>query len=328
MKAFRILGRNIRDAFKSVFRNFSLSLASIACIVITLIVVSIAMILSFNVNNFTSKVEQDLTIVVFLDRSVTLDRIKDIEDEINILNNVESFTFQDKTEISKEMMESSDNYNVVLQKYADESVLNGLKNKLEQGEITQEEYDNQFQVIRAENPLSDTFHVKVTDVNSLESVAKEIELIDDVISVKYGEGMVEQLVSIFDIIKNISYGVVIALIIVTAFLISNTIKITIFSRKREIEIMRLVGASNLNIKIPFILEGLFLGVFGSIMPIIVTIISYDMLYTKLNGQVVSPFIQLIEPLPFTYFISLVLLIIGVLVGMFGSWRAVKKHLKI
>ena len=328
MKAFRILGRNIRDAFKSVFRNFSLSLASIACIVITLIVVSIAMILSFNVNNFTSKVEQDLTIVVFLDRSVTLDRIKDIEDEINILNNVESFTFQDKMEISKEMMESSDNYNVVLQKYADESVLNGLKNKLEQGEITQEEYDNQFQVIRAENPLSDTFHVKVTDVNSLESVAKEIELIDDVISVKYGEGMVEQLVSIFDIIKNISYGVVIALIIVTAFLISNTIKITIFSRKREIEIMRLVGASNLNIKIPFILEGLFLGVFGSIMPIIVTIISYDMLYTKLNGQVVSPFIQLIEPLPFTYFISLVLLIIGVLVGMFGSWRAVKKHLKI
>ena len=328
MKAFRILGRNIRDAFKSVFRNFSLSLASIACIVITLIVVSIAMILSFNVNNFTSKVEQDLTIVVFLDRSVTLDRIKDIEDEINILNNVESFTFQDKMEISKEMMESSDNYNVVLQKYADESVLNGLKNKLEQGEITQEEYDNQFQVIRAENPLSDTFHVKVTDVNSLESVAKEIELIDNVISVKYGEGMVEQLVSIFDIIKNISYGVVIALIIVTAFLISNTIKITIFSRKREIEIMRLVGASNLNIKIPFILEGLFLGVFGSIMPIIVTIISYDMLYTKLNGQVVSPFIQLIEPLPFTYFISLVLLIIGVLVGMFGSWRAVKKHLKI
>ena len=71
--------------------------------------------------------------------------------------------------------------------------------------------------------------------------------------------MVEQLVSIFEIVRNISIGVVIALVIVTAFLIANTIKITIYSRKREIEIMRLVGASNLNIKIPFVFEGLFLG---------------------------------------------------------------------
>jgi len=300
MKAFRILGRNIRDAFKSVFRNFSLSLASIACIVITLIVVSIAMILSFNVNNFTNKVEQDMTIVVFLDRYVTLERIEEIKDEINIINDIETFSFQDKMDISNQMMESSEDYKVVLGKYPD----------------------------RETNPLSDTFHVKVTDINKIEEVAKELEKIEDVISVKYGEGMVEQLVSVFDIVKNISYGVVVALIIVTAFLISNTIKITIFSRKREIEIMRLVGASNINIKIPFILEGLFLGMFGSIIPILATIICYDALYNSFNGQVVSPFIQLITPLPFTYFISLVLLVIGVLVGMFGSWRAVKKHLKI
>lgn len=300
MKAFRILGRNIRDAFKSVFRNFSLSLASIACIIITLLVVSIAMVLSFNVNNFTNKVEQDMTIVVFLDRYVTLERIEEIKDEINVINDIESFSFQDKMDISKQMMESSDDYKVVLGKYPD----------------------------RDTNPLSDTFHVKVTDINKIDEVAKEIEKIDDVISVKYGEEMVEQLVSIFNVIKNISYGVVVALIIVTAFLISNTIKITIFSRKREIEIMRLVGASNINIKIPFIFEGLFLGLFGSIVPIIVTIIGYDALYNSFNGQIRSPFFQLITPLPFTYFISLVLLVIGVLVGMFGSWRAVKKHLKI
>lgn len=300
MKAFRILGRNIRDAFKSVFRNFSLSLASIACIIITLIVVSIAMILSFNVNNFTDKVEKDMTIVAFLDRDVTLERIEEIKDEINMLNNIETFTFQDKMAISESMMESSEDYRVFLEKYTD----------------------------RDTNPLLDTFHIKVTDIGKIDEVANELQNITNVTSVKYGEGMVEQLVSVFDMVKNISYGVVVALIIVTAFLISNTIKITIFSRKREIEIMRLVGASNINIKIPFIFEGLFLGMFGSIIPILVTIICYDALYRTFNGQVISPFIQLIEPLPFTYFISIVLLIIGVLVGMFGSWRAVKKHLKI
>ena len=298
MKAFRILGRNIRDAFKSVFRNFSLSLASIACIVITLLVVSIAIILSFNVNNFTKAVEKDMTIVAFLDRDISLERIEEIKDEINLINNVESFTFEDKMTISSEMMEESGDFNSILEKYDD----------------------------REDNPLLDAFQVKVTDINKIDEVAKEIEQIDGVNSVKYGEGMVEQLVSVFDIVKKVSYGVVIALIIVTAFLISNTIKITIFSRKREIEIMRLVGASNINIKIPFILEGLFLGLFGSIIPI--TIIGYEALYNSFNGQIMSPFIQLITPLPFTYIVSLVLMAIGILVGMFGSWRAVRKYLKI
>ena len=176
--------------------------------------------------------------------------------------------------------------------------------------------------------MLDSFQIKVTDINQIEEVAKQVQQIENVNDVKYGEGMVDQLVSVFDVVKRISYGVVIALVIVTAFLISNTIKITIFSRKREIEIMRLVGASNINIKIPFIFEGLFLGLLGSIIPILVTIIGYDALYSFYNGQIVSPFIQLIVPLPFTYFVSLVLMAIGILVGMFGSWRAVRKYLKI
>ena len=300
MKAIRILSRNIKDSFKSVFRNFSLSLASIACIIITLLVVSIAIILSFNVNNFTSAVEKDMTIVVFLNRDISLDRIDELKDELKVINNVDTVTFIDKMDIRDEMMESSEDYKIVLSKYTD----------------------------RDSNPLSDTFHIKAKNIENLEQIANDIKPLDGVLSVKYGEGMVEQLVSVFDVIKNVSYGIVISLILVTAFLISNTIKITIFSRKREIEIMRLVGASNTNIKIPFIFEGLFLGILGSIIPVLVTIFGYNYLYTRFNGQVISPFIQLIVPLPFTYFVSLVLLLIGVLVGMFGSYRAVRKYLKI
>ena len=300
MKVFRIFGRNIRDSFKSVFRNFSLSLASIACIIITLLVVSIAIILSYNVNNFTNEVEKDMTIVVFLDSDISLDRANEIEDDINILNNIESVTFKDKMEISTDMMEGSNDYKLVLEKYT----------------------------TRDENPLSDTFHVKVTSVESMEGVAKEIEKIDNVKSVKYGEGMVEQLISVFDVVRNVSIIIVASLIVVTAFLISNTIKITIFSRKREIEIMRLVGASNLNIKIPFVLEGLFLGLFGSIIPVAVTIVGYNELYTRFNGKVISPFIQLIQPVSFIYYVSAILVGISIVVGMFGSWRAVRKHLKI
>ena len=299
MKALRILSRNIRDAFYSVFRNFSLSLASISCITITLLVVTISIILTYNVNNFSSLVEKDITIVTFLNVDIDEEGRNNVQKEIEKLPNIESIEYQDKVDITKDMMKSSETFKNIMGSWSNE-----------------------------ENPIQSTSLVKVKDIEKIADTAKKIKKIDGVDALKYGEGMVEQMVSVFDIIKKISLGIVVALIVVTAFLISNTIKITITSRKREIDIMRLVGASNLNIKIPFIFEGLFLGIMGAIIPIIVTIYGYVSLYEKFNGQVFSPFIKLIKPEPFVYKISLVLLAIGILVGMFGSWKAVRKHLKI
>ena len=110
--------------------------------------------------------------------------------------------------------------------------------------------------------------------------------------------------------------------------IANTIKITIFSRQEDIEIKRLVGASNISIKQPFVIEGLIIGTLGSIIPIIVTIYGYSFLYEKTGGKIFSQFIKLVDPFPFSLYVSAILLVIGVLVGMFGSNRAVRKYLKI
>lgn len=301
MKAFRILGRNIRDSFKSVFRNFSLSLASISCITITLIVVAVAIILSINVTNFTKIVERDVTIVAFLDVDITEEEKDDVYDQIIALDNIEmnNVEFIDKMEISKDMMASSDVFNSIM------------------GEWTREE-----------SPIQDTYQIKVTDINLINKTAEEIKDIENVDIVKYGEGMVEQLVSVFDAIRKGTYVVVIALILVTAFLIANTIKITIMSRKREIEIMRLVGASNINIKIPFIFEGLILGMLGAVIPIVITLYGYTALYDHFGGQLFTNFIKLVEPTPFIYYTSLALMLIGMIVGMIGSSRAVRKYLKI
>lgn len=299
MKAIRIFGRNIRDSFKSVFRNFSLSLASISCITITLIVVALAIILSQNVNNFTKLVEKDVTIVVFLNKDASDEQISTINSNINNLPYIDSVVYKSKMDITNEMMNSSDVFQSIMKDW-DETT----------------------------TPIQATFQVKVKDIKEIKYVADEINKMEGVNLVKYGEGMVEQLVSLFDIVRKVSVGMVISLIVVTAFLISNTIKITIFSRKREIEIMRLVGASNINIKIPFIFEGLFLGILGSIIPIIISTYGYVEIYKKFDGQLFSPFIQLIKPEPFIFNISFVLVIIGIAVGMFGSYRAVKKYLKI
>ena len=299
MKLLRIISRSIRDSFKGVFRNFSLSIASISCITITLIVVSLSIILSDNVDNFTNLVEEDVTIVAFLSNDIDNERIKQINEEINKLDNIASITFDSKMEIAEEMKASSD----------------VLKNLME--DWTEEE-----------NPLQSTYLVKVKDLEKISDTANQIKNIDGVNVVKYGEGMVEKLVSAFDWVRKLCIIIVAALIVVTAFLITNTIKITIFSRKREIEIMRLVGASNLNIKIPFIFEGLLLGILGSIIPICITIYGYFAIYKNFNGQLFTPLIKLIEPQPFVYIVSLILILIGIIVGMFGSLNAVKKHLKV
>ena len=106
MKAFRILGSNISESFKGVFRNFSLSLASIFCITITLVLVGFSIILSYNVNNFTTEIEKDMTIVVFLNRKVSDDEIKEVHKAIENLDNIAEIEFNSKNQVKEEMQKA------------------------------------------------------------------------------------------------------------------------------------------------------------------------------------------------------------------------------
>ena len=300
MKFFRNIRRYFRDAMKSVIRNFSLSLASISCIAITLIVVGISIVLSYNVENMTDSIKKDVTMVVFLKSDTTEDEVKDIQKKITNMGNIEEIKFKSKKEYAEETKERDEVFSFIVDNWTDET-----------------------------NPLLDSFLIKVKEVEEIKNTASSIKKIDKVELVNYGEDMVDQLITVFDVIRKVSIGAVVALILVTAFLIANTIKLAIFSRKTEIEIMRLVGASNISIKIPFIIEGSFIGILGSIIPIILMIYGYTSLYNYFDGKLFgSSLAMLIEPYPFIYLSSLLLLGIGILVGMFGSYRAVKKYLKI
>ena len=301
MKLLRMLGRSIRDAFKSVFRNFSLSLASISCIAITLIIVAVSIVVSFNVENFTQEIERDLTIVVFVDNDATQEEVNNVKQELEKINeiNKKEIVYKDKNSIKNDMAKESEVFNTVMA-----------------------EWDEK------DNPLKDTFQVKVKNAEKIGVTADKIKKITKVSVVRYGEGMVEKMISSFETIKKITYIAVIALILVTIFLIINTIKLTIFSRKREISIMRLVGASNFTIKTPFIIEGMILGMIGSLLPIGLIIFGYPALYDKLGGYVFSPLVKLIGSASFVYNTSLIVLVIGIIVGMIGSASAVRKYLKV
>ncbi len=297
MKAIRILGRSIRDSFKSIIRNFSLSIAAILCVTITLLLVSVSIIASANINYTTENIENELSIVVYLDNAVTEERIVELEGEFNNIEKVSEVVFKSKDEWKTEMSEYDETF---------ETVLNYLD----------------------ENPLLDTFTIKVKSVEDLSDVAEYIKTTNNVNTVKYGEGMVDSIISAFSLIQKVTIGLVIALVLVTAFLISNTIKLAIFSRRNEIEIMRLVGASNLTIKLPFFFEGLIIGFLGSIIPISITIYGYIIIYSSSNGVLFSNMVTLLDPYYFVFYVSGILILIGCVVGVFGSLRAVRKYLKV
>lgn len=294
---FRFLRRGIRDAIKSVFRNFSLSLAAIACTTITLILVSVAIIITYNVKNISKNLENELTIVVYLQKDTPEDQIEVLKDSFVQMSNVEEVVFKDADEWKLDMKEFSDTYKAALD-YLEE------------------------------NPLLDAFIVRVKDVTDLGTTAKEIREHSYVESADYGEGMAETIVTALNIIQKITIAIVIALIFVTAFLINNTIKLTIFSRRSEIEIMRLVGASNTAIRLPFVFEGFILGLIGGIIPVLTTIYGYVFLYDHFKGFILTPLLTLVKPFNFVLVVSGIILVLGCVIGMLGSYRAVRKHLKI
>lgn len=308
MKAIRIFVRNVGSALKSISRNFSLSVASIVCTTITLLIVSIATILSVNINNFTKDLEETLTILVFVDKNATEENISLVKSKILEIKNVKSDELQYKTkeQIKEETIsdmcpegENNSSLCVVMNSWTEEN-----------------------------NPLESEFIISVKNVEQLEQTAETLKKIEHVTNVQYSKDVIDKMLPVFDVIEKVSLVIIGGLIIVTIFLICNTIRLTIFARRTEIEIMRLVGTSNFVIKLPFVIEGLFLGILGSIIPVVATIWGYIIAFDKLNKHLFTNFIEMLNPMPFTIYLSLMLIGVGALVGMVGSYMTVRRYLKI
>lgn len=304
MKAIRIFFRSISNAFRSIFRNINLSIASIMCTTVTLVIVSLAIIFSATINNFTDNLEKTLTIITFVDKDATEEEITAVKSKLLEIKNIKSdeLLYKDQETVKKETLENVDKNDALY--------------------IIMNKWDEDDNILKSE------FIVTVKDVTKLKETADAISKIDKVTDVHYNETVLEKMIPIFDVVKKVTLVIILGLIIVSTILICNTIKLTIFARKNEIEIIRLVGTSNLVIKLPFVIEGLFLGIIGSIIPIIATIWGYIFAFDKLEGYLFANFLKMLDPVPFTIYISGAILVIGAIVGMIGSYLTVRKYLKI
>ena len=167
MRGIRTIRRYFRDAAKSVIRNFSLSLASISCIAITLIVVAFSIVLSYNVENFAESIRKDVTIIIFLDNDATSEDASRIEKEIKATGNAESLTFKSKKQQAEETANENEILKTIINEWTDDT-----------------------------NPLLDSFELKVKDVEIIKSTASKIKEIKKVNTVSYGEDLVDKLITI------------------------------------------------------------------------------------------------------------------------------------
>lgn len=296
---YRTLQRHFRESIKSVSRNAWMSIASISAVTVTLILVGIFSLIMMNLNHFANNIENDVEVKVL---------IEIINDEAEM-----------KAAEEKLMKQVENMPEVAEVKYS---------SKHDELNILIENYGEDFSLYEQSNPLRNVLYVKAKDPEQTATLAKKIEKLDNTYDVIYGEEKVENLFNMLHTSRNIGLVLILGLLFTAIFLISNTIRITITARKEEIEIMKLVGATRSFIRIPFLFEGMWLGLFGSIIPMVVISIVYYNLYNKLTPKIEGKMLQMLEVTPLIYQVNLIILALGLFIGIWGSFMSVRKFLKV
>lgn len=294
---FRKIGRSFKEAFWGITHHVAMVISTANAVTITLVLVSVLSLLIANISQITYDVEDDIQLYVKIENEVLDEDIQSIQNKISRIAGVEEIEYSD----------------------ADNELDRFIEAYGEAGKI--------YEIYRQDNPLSRVFIIKVANGYSLAELSTQISTVEGIQSVDFGGATVEDFVKLLNGIREVGTIFVIALALLAIFLIYNTIKITINSRKEEIGIMRLVGATNSYIRSPLVLEGMFIGVLGSIIPILLTIFGYNYIYTSLNGQLVSGILKLIDVFPFTLWVSLLVLVAGVTVGVIGSYISATIYLR-
>lgn len=292
------LFRHFRESFKNIMRNGWMTFASVSAVTVTLLLVGVFLVIMMNLNHIANNVENDVEIRAHIDNAADQEAQENIKKQLESISGVEKITFSPK----------------------DKELNNLIVDMGESGDV--------FKPFEQDNPLRDVYVIKTATPQDVIPVAKKIEEIEYIQSVKYGQDYVEKLFTFVDIARNVGIVLIVGLLFTAMFLISNTIKITIVARRKEIEIMRLVGATNSFIRWPFFLEGLWLGVLGAIIPIGLISTLYSNLYKFAAPNISIKYFELLPAGTFIFQVALIMLLIGAVIGVWGSSMSLRKFLKI
>lgn len=292
--------RHLKEGFYGVGRHAAMSLSSASAVTITLLIISIFLIVTGNMQAVTQNIEGSVRISAFVAYDHEEQSQMDLlQAQIRSLPGVVSVEFSGKDQ----------EFDALMATYDDENARSALE------------------TYREDNPLHNAFYVEVASGEVLEQTAQAIRQMEGIDSVNYGGESALMFVEALDSVRVGGAILVLGLSALAIFLIANTIKLTIYARSNEISIMRDVGATNGFIRAPFVVEGMIIGALGAILPITFTVFGYIMLYHQLDGVLFSQLFELVPPHPFVLWLSLILLGIGIVVGLIGSFMSVTKYLR-
>lgn len=286
-----------KDALNSLKRNITVSTASIATVAATLFILGIFMLTLLNVNQGIVSVESQVEVKIFLKDDITAPQKTELETKVKGVAGVTSVTFESKEQALANFKEQLGDQN--------QSLVDGLEK---------------------DNPMPSSYIVKVNEPNTISAVVEAVKGQAYVLSIKDGREIVNKIISITNTIKWVGSAIFLILIGVSLFLIGNTIKIIVYSRRREIGIMKYIGATDWFIRWPFVIEGIILGVSGALIADGILFYAYKVVFAKVTTGLLM--MQLV-PVSYVYTYILGLFVLaGILIGAIGSAISIRKFLAV
>lgn len=281
--------------FKSIRRNVWLSLASVLTVMVSLVILGASAFFLVNANNMAKDFESQLEIAVFTQDKLSPAEVQSLQKQVEGLDGVAGVELVSKEQALKDFSQSMGSSTLA-------SDLGGT------------------------NPFPDKLTVKTTDPQQVKAIADQIQGLKGVEKVRYGQGVIDKLLSFTRWLRWIGVGIVLAFAVASLVLISLNIKMNVFSRRREIQIMKLVGASNSFIRWPFLIEGMFLGLIGGLLAILLVGLGYQWLAGYIRSTLT--FMPVVQDSYLISQILSVLLFVGMALGAMGSAISLRKFLKV
>ena len=294
-----IFGYLLGEGFRNVFHNKKSSGASLAIMCATMLIFGLFFMIIENLNNAVETLETQQGIQVFIQKTATDAQMEQIGEQIQAIDGVNKVTFVSK-----------------------EDALNQTKEKLKDKQALIAGWDES-------NPFKASYLVTLTDLKLSSQVQDEIKKIDNIDSIQSRDETINGLVAIANGVRIVSAVILTLLVLISIFIIGNTIKLTVHARRKEISIMKYVGATNNFIRWPFIVEGMIIGVFASAMSIVVLGIAYSLITNAAANSIISTMgIKLLSFTDMTTLLVIVYMVLGIGIGALGSSISMRKYLQV
>ena len=286
----------IREACRSLWRNAFMTFASIITVTLSLLILGIFILVGVNLNHMASQVESTVEISIYLKDDIEEPVRLNMEKKLRGLYGVSEIEFVTKDEALERFRER----------------LGDRKDLLE--------------ALGGTNPLPASYQIRVENPDQVQAVVEAAVQMPGVDDTQFGQEIIEQIFSLAKYLRIIGGVFIVLLSFAAIFIIANTIRITVFARRREINIMKYVGATDSFIRWPFFIEGIFLGLFGAIIAATIIFIAYSITLDSITGALT--FLPVLPKYPLLWWLTLGILLLGPAIGALGSMIAVKKFLKV